>query len=70
MQITPFYNGSSHLETGIYFATSANGSSACGSAFFIINAASPTDFYLTYSGSSDATDGEVNLTIVKLRRTA
>src|SRR5699024_2870313 len=25
MQITPFYNGTSHLETGIYFATSADG---------------------------------------------
>ena len=30
LQITPFYNGTSHLETGIYFATAANGSTACG----------------------------------------
>ena len=69
MQITPSYNGRSHLETGIYFATNANGSSACGSAFLILNAPSQTEFSLTYNGSSDAREGEINLTILKLRRT-
>ena len=69
MQITPFYNGTSHLETGIYFATSTEGSSACGSAFLILYAPSPTEFSLNYSGSADATDGEINITILKLRRT-
>ena len=68
MQITPSYNGTSHLETGIYFATSTNGSSACGSAFLILQAPAPTTFSLTYTGSGDAIDGEVNLTILKLRR--
>ena len=68
MQITPSYNGTSHLETGIYFATSADGSSACGSAFLIVRAPAPTVFTLTYSGSANARDGEINLTIVKLRR--
>lgn len=68
MQVTPSYNGASHLETGVYFATSTNGSSACGSAHFIIYAPSQTEFFLTYSGSSNATDGEVTLTFLKLRR--
>lgn len=68
MQVTPYYNGTSHLETGIYFATTANGSSACGSAFLILRAPSPTEFSLFYSGSANARDGEINLTIVKLRR--
>lgn len=68
MQITPSYNGTSHLETGIYFATSADGSSACGSAHFIIRAAAPTVFSLNYSGSGVARDTEVNLTILRLRR--
>lgn len=68
MQITPVYNGSAHLETGIYFATSTNGSSACGSAFIILRAPSPTVFSLNYSGSATATDGEINITILKLRR--
>lgn len=68
MQITPSYNGSAHLETGIYFATSTNGSSACGSAFLILRAPDPTTFTLTYTGSANATDGEINLTILKLRR--
>ena len=68
MQVTPSYNGTSHLETGIYFATSADGSSAAGSAFFIINAPGSTVFSLTYSGSSDAREGEINLTFLKLNR--
>ena len=68
MQITPSYNGSAHLETGIYFATSADGSSACGSAFLILRAPAPTTFTLNYTGSANATDGEINLTILKLRR--
>ena len=68
MQITPYYNGAPHLETGIYFATNVNGSSACGSAHIILEAPEPTVFTLTYSGSGPAFDGAVNLTIVKLRR--
>lgn len=68
MQVTPSYNGTSHLETGIYFATSANGSSATGSAFFIIRAPAATVFSLNYSGSSNAREGEINLTFLKLNR--
>ena len=69
MQVTPFYNGTSHLETGVYFATVADGSSACGSAHFILDAPNPTVFSLTYSGPIDARDGTITLTFLKLRRT-
>ena len=68
MQVTPSYNGAPHLETGIYFATRTNGSSACGSSFLILYAPSSTNFSLTYSGSAEGRDGQVTLTILKLRR--
>ena len=69
MQVTPSYNGAPRIDTGVYFATSAaEGSSACGSAHFIIRAAEQTAFSLTYSGSANARDGQVNLTFLKLRR--
>ena len=68
MQITPAYNGAAHLEAGIYFATTTNGSSACGSAHFIIRAPAQTTFTLTYSGSANAIEGDVNLIMLKLRR--
>ena len=68
MQITPSYNGTAHLETGIYFATSTEGSSACGSAFLIIRAPTATQFSLTFTSSGSATDGEINVTVLKLNR--
>ena len=68
MQVTPFYNGTSHLETGIYFATSTEGSSACGSAHLILRAPTATQFSLTFTSSSSATDGEINVTVLKLNR--
>ena len=68
MQVTPSYNGAPHLETSIYFATRTDGSSACGSAFLILYAPSSTEFSLTYSGSAEGRDGQVTLTIFKLRR--
>ena len=68
MQVTPSYNGTSQLQYGIYFATTTNGSSATGSSFFIINAPSVTQLFFTYSGSANARDGEVNITILKLNR--
>ena len=66
IQVTPSYDGTPHLEYGVYFATTANGSSAVGSAHFIIQAPSPTTFFLSYSGA-DASNGEVNLTLLRLR---
>ena len=68
MQLTPSYNGRAHLETGIYFATRTDGSSAAGASSLIIRAPAQTVFTLTYSGSSDAIDGQINLTILRLRQ--
>ena len=68
MQVTPSYNGTPHLETSIYFATRTDGSSACGSSFIILYVPSSTEFSLTYSGSAEGRDGQVTLTIFKLRR--
>lgn len=68
LQVTPTYNGAARLESSVYFATTANGSSAVGSAFFIIQAPTPTSFFLTYSGSTTARSGEVNLTFLRLRQ--
>ena len=70
MQVTPYYNDVPHLAFGIYFAANANGSSACGSAFLVLYAPAATVFTLTYTGSGDAVEGDVNLTFLKLRRTA
>ena len=68
MQVTPFYNGTAHLETGVYFATSADGSSACGSAHFVLEAPAPTAFTLTYNGPVEGIEGTMTLTFLKLRR--
>ena len=68
MQVTPSYNGTAHLETGVYFATNADGSSACGSSHFIIRAPASTTLTLNYSGSAAARDAEVDMTILRLRR--
>ena len=68
MQVTPFYNGVPHIERGIYFATAVDGSTACGAGFLILRAPAATQFSLTFSSSGTATEGEVNLTILKLRR--
>ena len=68
MQITPFYNGLPHLDTGVYFATTADGSVACGSSHFVLAAPTDTVFSLVYNGPLNAKDGTVNLTFLKLSR--
>lgn len=67
MQVTPFYNGRAHIKTGVYFATTADGSFAYGPAHFLA-ATAPTTFTLTYSGPLNAREGTVTLTFFKLRR--
>lgn len=69
MQVTPSYNGTAHLEDGIYFATTTAGSSAAGACTLIVRTPTGTTFSLNYSGSGDATDGQVNITVLKLRGT-
>ena len=68
IQVTPYYNGMPHLETGIYFATSADGASVSGSADFILQADSPTVFSLHYSGPQEVINGAVTITFLKLNR--
>lgn len=51
----------------MYFATSADGSSACGSAHFIVRAPASTILTLNYSGSAVARDAEADMTILRLR---
>ena len=70
IQVTPFYNGTAHLETGVYFATTANGSSAVGASSFILYAPEATVFSLTYNGPEDAREGTATLTFLKLRAPA
>ena len=68
IQITPNYNNFPHLNEGVYFATTVNGSSAVGSSTMVLYVPSETVFSLYYSGSNDARDGQVNLTILRLQR--
>ncbi len=70
MQVTPSYNGAAHLETGVYFAVNADGASASGSSHFILYVPDPdpTEFFLTYSSPTNAIDGNVSLTVLKLNR--
>ena len=68
LQVTPSYNGGAHLETGVYFATSANGSSAGGASTLIVRAPAQTTFSLAYNGSADAREGQIDLTVLRLNR--
>lgn len=68
MQITPYYNGSPHIEYGIYFMTGEGRSSAFGSVSFIIEAPTETVFNLTYNSGVTGIDGTLTMVIFKLRR--
>lgn len=68
MQVTPYYNGSPHIEYGIYFMTGAGRSSAFGSVSFIIEVPAQTVFNLTYNSPVSSTEGTLTMTIFKLRR--
>ena len=69
MQVTPSYNGTSHIEFGLYFKTAADNVSAYGSISFIIYVPAPTTFTLTYNSPSTSTEGTLSLVFVKLNRT-
>ncbi|MDY3617828.1 MAG: hypothetical protein SO058_02305 [Agathobaculum sp.] len=68
MQITPFYNGSSHIEYGIYFKTGSPVTSAYGSNAIIIYVPEQTRFSLTYNSNTVGTDGTATVSVVKLNR--
>ena len=70
MQVTPFYNGSPHLEYGVYFKTNTSSSSAYGSNSFIIYVPSQTNFTLTYNSGVGNRSGAAAVSIIKLTRDA
>ena len=67
MQITPSYNSTSHLETGIYFLTPEGRSTANGSNTIIIYVPEKTNFSLTYNSNVSSRDGAATLSILKLQ---
>ena len=70
IQVTPFYNGATHLEYGIYYMTSSESrSSAFGAVSMILEVPSDTMFSLTFNSSGEVTECTLTLTILKLRRT-
>ena len=68
MQITPSYNGSAHLEYGIYFKTNTDLSSAYGTSSIIIYVPSQTSFSLTYNSNVGNRSGAATVTVLKLTR--
>ena len=70
MQITPSYNGTAHLESGIYFRTNTDSSSAYGSNSIIIYVPEQTRFSLTYNSNVENRSGAATISILKLNRTA
>lgn len=70
MQITPFYNGDSHIEYGIYFKTGSNVSSAYGSNSLILAVPQQTRFSLTFNSDVSNTEGAATVTVLKLNRTS
>ena len=69
VQVTPSYNGEAHIENGIYFSAPVNRSSAAGSVFMIVPVQEQTNFNLTFNSPVRAIEGEMTMTILKLRRT-
>lgn len=69
IQITPVYNGASHIEFGAYDNTSVNNEASIGTNTFIIEVSAPTTFFLQFNSPSIATDGTLSLIIHRLLRT-
>ena len=70
MQITPSYNGSPHLEYGVYFKTNTDSSSAYGSNAIIIYVPTQTNFTLTYNSNVANRSGAATVAVLKLTRDA
>ncbi len=69
IQVTPYYNGASHIEYGIYFmtGTGTGRSSANGAVSLIIEVPAQTIFNLTFNSPVRATEGALTMVITKLR---
>lgn len=68
MQVTPAYNGTSHLLYGIYFKTGAALSSAYGSNSIIIHVLEPTSFSLAYNSNVANRSGAATVSVIRLTR--
>lgn len=68
MQVTPSYNGASHIEFGLYFKTTGDVGSAYGSNSVVLDIPAQTTFTLTYNSNTASSDGTLTLTFLKLRR--
>ena len=68
MQVTPTYNGTSHLDDGIYSKVGTSGVTAWGAYGLILYAPSQTTFTLTFNSNSAARSGAASVTILKLER--
>lgn len=66
MQITPFYNGASHIEYGIYFKTGSDSSSAYGSNSIVFEVPAETRFSLTFNSNVRVTDGTTTISVIKM----
>ena len=68
MQVTPTYNGTSHLDDGIYSKVGTSGVTAWGAYGLILYAPSQTSFTLTFNSNTAARSGAASVTILKLER--
>ena len=68
MQVTPTYNGTSHLDDGIYSKVGSPGVTAWGAHGLILYAPSQTSFTLTFNSDTTARSGDASVTILKLER--
>ena len=68
MQVTPFYNGASHIEYGVYSLITAGRASVYGSNALIIDVPAATTFTLTYNSPVANSDGALTMAILKLQR--
>ena len=68
MQITPFYDGRSHIELGAYIKTTQNAQSAMASGSLIAQITATSRFSLTYNANVDSTEGTLTMTVYKLNR--
>ena len=66
MQVTPTYNGTSHLDDGIYSKTGTPKTTALGAYGLILNAPAQTTFTLTFNSDTTARSGALSLCILKL----
>lgn len=66
MQVTPIYDGASHIEFSIYFKTAGDQASAYGSNSIILSVPEETRFSLAYTSNAVSIDGTATITVLQL----